>query len=224
MQIFSIFVLKTKDAQKHLKQGKGIIMKQGYTHICVVLDASGSMESIENDVKGSFSNFLQTQREIEGKTVFDLFQFSDEVTRLVKSADLALFKDDLMKKYKCSGCTALNDAVCTAIDTIGKEFAAMPENERPEHVLFAIITDGEENASRKFTTEDVKDRIEHQTNVYNWNFDFLAANQDAFATGRQMGLMMEDCATFEASPEGASFIGARMCSRAKAVRQPKKKK
>ena len=102
-------------------------MKKDYTHICIILDASGSMSDIESDIKGSFNTFLDKQREEPGKTVFDLFQFSDEVERLVKSADLALFKDDLMAKYTCSGCTALNDAVCTAIDTMSKEFAAMPE-------------------------------------------------------------------------------------------------
>ena len=101
-------------------------MKKDYTHICIVLDASGSMSDIESDIKGSFNTFLDKQREEPGKTVFDLFQFSDEVERLVKSADLALFKDDLMAKYTCSGCTALNDAVCTAIDTMGREFSEMP--------------------------------------------------------------------------------------------------
>ena len=177
-------------------------MKKDYTHICIVLDASGSMSSIESDIKGSFNTFLDKQREEPGKTVFDLFQFSDEVERLVKSADLALFKDDLMAKYTCSGMTALNDAVCTAIDTMGREFSEMPESERPENVLCVIITDGEENASKEFSTDDVKKRIEHQQNVYKWEFLFLAANQDAFETGETIGLSNAYCADFDATPEG----------------------
>ena len=177
-------------------------MKKDYTHICIVLDASGSMSSIESDIKGSFNTFLDKQREEPGKTVFDLFQFSDEVERLVKSADLALFKDDLMAKYTCSGCTALNDAVCTAIDTMGKEFAEMPESERPENVLCVIITDGQENASKEFSTDDVKKRIQHQQDVYKWEFLFLAANQDAFETGETIGLSNAYCADFDATPEG----------------------
>ncbi len=177
-------------------------MKKDYTHICIILDASGSMSSIESDIKGSFNTFLDKQREEPGKTVFDLFQFSDEVERLVKSADLALFKDDLMAKYTCSGMTALNDAVCTAIDTMGKEFAEMPESERPENVLCVIITDGEENASKEFSTDDVKKRIQHQQDVYKWEFLFLAANQDAFETGETIGLSNAYCADFNATPEG----------------------
>ena len=115
-----------------------------YTHICIVLDASGSMGIIEDDIKGSFRSLIKTQKENEGKTVLDLYQFSDDCRRLVKHADLADIKEDLMANYRCSGCTALNDAVCTAIDTLGMELAAMREEDRPQNVVFVIITDGYE--------------------------------------------------------------------------------
>ncbi|MBO4511417.1 MAG: VWA domain-containing protein, partial [Victivallales bacterium] len=169
-----------------------------YTHICIVLDASGSMASIEDDTKGSFNAFLKKQNEAGGKTVFDLYQFSDQVKRIVEHVDLANFKDDLMAKYNCSGCTALNDAVCTAIDTLGKELAAMKEEERPENVVFVIITDGMENASKEFTSEDVRKRIKEQTDIYKWNFQYLAANQDAFASGGRLGISKDFCVNFNA--------------------------
>jgi len=197
-------------------------MKKDYTHICIVLDASGSMFCIKSDVQGSFNGFIEEQRKAQGKTVFDLFQFSDNVERIVRSQDLSQFHDDLMAKYDCTGCTAMNDAICTAIDTVGQEFSRMPEDERPEHVLCAIITDGAENASREFTAKDVKDRIKRQTEVYNWEFDFLAANQDAFETGREMGLQADQCMNFSVNPAGVSDIAERLSCRAKAIRQPKK--
>lgn len=177
-------------------------MKKDYTHICIVLDASGSMSDIENDIKGSFNAFLNQQREEKGQTIFDLFQFSNEVEHLVKSCDLALFKDDLMAEYTCSGCTALNDAVCIAIDSMGKKFANMPEEERPENVLCVIITDGFENASVKYTTKDVKDRIQHQQDVYSWEFVFLAANQDAFKAGSELGVRRDLCYNFSSDYQG----------------------
>ena len=173
-----------------------------YTHICIVLDASGSMASIEDDTKGSFNSFLKSQKEAGGKTVFDLYQFSDQVKRIVEHVDLATFKDDLMAKYNCSGCTALNDAVCMAIDTLGKELAAMKEEERPENVVFVIITDGMENASKEFSSEDVKKRIKEQTDTYKWNFQYLAANQDAFASGGRLGISKDFCVNFKADSHG----------------------
>lgn len=185
-------------------------MKHGYTHLIVILDASGSMSSIQDDIKGSFNEFLKKQREEPSKTVFDLFQFNDEVKRPVNSVDLAHFHDDLMARYDCSGCTALNDAVCIAIDTVGREFAEMPESERPEHVLCVIITDGLENASREFSSKDVKARIERQMTAYSWQFLFLAANQDAFASGASLGIDHNFCKNFMANFEGVNTICTQM--------------
>lgn len=194
-----------------------------YTHICIVLDASGSMASIEDDTKGSFNSFIKAQKAAEGKTVFDLYQFSDEVKRLVAHIDLATFSDDLMARYTCSGFTALNDAVCIAIDTLGRELAAMKEEDRPENVLMVIITDGFENASKTFTAKDVKDRITHQTEKYSWEFQYLAANQDAFASGADIGIAADNCVNFSASPEGMAMACGAMCDRATQVRNRKKK-
>ena len=197
-------------------------MKKDYTHICIVLDASGSMGWIESDIKGSFNTFLAQQKESEGKTMFDLFQFSDEVTHLVKSADLSQYSGNLMDQYSCSGCTALYDAVCIAIDTMGKTFAAMPEEERPENVLCVIITDGEENSSKEFTMKDVKQRIEHQKNVYSWEFDFLAANQDSWETGSAMGLTKEQCTDFTANSDGVYKFSRKVFARVDEVRNRNK--
>lgn len=194
---------------------------KGYTHICIVLDASGSMSDIEGDTKGSFNSFIKAQKAAEGKTVLDIYQFSGEVRRIVEHVDLASFSDDLMARYTCSGCTALNDAVCTAIDTLGQEFAAMKEEDRPENVLIVIITDGFENASRKFSSSDVKERIKHQTEKYNWEFQYLAANQDAFATGSAMGIAADNCAAFAATPAGMRRTCGILCYSAMRVRNRK---
>lgn len=194
-------------------------MRNDYTHVCIVLDASGSMETICNDVKGSFNSFLEKQRTAPGKTVFDLFQFAFETERLVKSVDLSTFQKDLMAGYCCKGGTALHDAVCTAIDTLGREFAAMPEEERPAHVIFAIITDGEENSSLEFTLDDVKERITHQQEVYKWEFVFLAANQDAFTAGTSLGISAQNCCSYSMNSESfEEDVTLKLCQKLDALR------
>lgn len=166
-------------------------MNNDYAHLCIVLDASGSMECIADDIKGSMNRFMTDQKKESGKTVFDVFQFSSEVKRIVEHADMADYQGNLMESYTCDGFTALHDAVCTAIDTLGKEFAAMPEEERPGQVVFAIVTDGGENDSKEFNLQDVKTRIDRQTKEYNWEFVYLSANQDEFEArhiSRSMGV------------------------------------
>lgn len=194
-----------------------------YTHICIVLDASGSMGVIEDDIKGSFRSLIKSQKENEGKTVLDLYQFSDDCKRLVEHADLATFKKDLMADYHCSGCTALNDAVCLAIDTLGMELASMREEDRPENVIFVIITDGYENASRMHSAQDVKCRIELQSSKYSWNFQYLGANQDAFTVGETLGIAKEDCVTYEANTAGMAYACENINANAQRIRNRRRK-
>ena len=85
------------------------------------------------------------------------------------------------------------------MDTVGQEFANMPEEERPSSVLCVIITDGMENASKQFTARDVKNRIEHQKTKYNWEFVYLAADPDAFAAGEALGISMQPTTTVVSS-------------------------
>ena len=180
---------------------------KSYMHVALVLDASGSMGSLRTTTVRSLKKFFGGLKSEEDKTLLDVWQFDDEVKHLADSVDLNAGAPKTLENYTIGGCTALYDAICTGIDELGRKFAAMPEADRPDGVIFAILTDGFENASRLFTRADVRNRIEHQSTRYSWEFRFLAANQDAITTGRDFGLAAESCATFEASDEGM----AEMC-------------
>ena len=198
-------------------------MNNEYVHICIVLDASGSMRRIESDIKGTFNSFMADQKREEGKTVFDVFKFSNEVKRIVEHANVVDYNGELMQSYSCLGWTALHDAVCTAIDTLGRNFAAMPEEERPESVIFAIITDGCENSSREFSLKDVKERIDRQTKEYSWEFVYLAANQDEFEAeriSRSMGVQFSQSTMSQA--ELADMSSRTLCSTLEMARRRKK--
>lgn len=200
-------------------------MKENYYHLCVVLDASGSMDQIADDIKGTFNNFMAEQKREEGKNVLDVFQFSDDVERIVDRLDMARYEGNLMDSYKCCGCTALYDAICTAIDTIGREFSEMEESERPEKVIFVIVTDGHENASREFSLKDVKERIDRQSSRYNWEFIYLAAKQEIFEAeqiSRSLGVShFSSCKTMDCL---ASMTSATLCKSMKRPGHRTKKK
>jgi len=84
--------------------------------------------------------------------------------------------------------TALLDAVGKTINSVGTKLREMPESERPSQVVFVIQTDGHENHSSEFTNQQITDMIKHQTNKYNWQFVFLGADQDAFASAASIGI------------------------------------
>ena len=183
---------------------------KSYMHVALVLDASGSMGSLRSTTIESLKKFFDGLKSEEDMTLLDVWQFDDEVKHLTDSADLNAGAPQTIENYTIGGCTALYDAICTGIDELGRKFAVLAEDDRPDGVIFAILTDGFENASHSFTRTDVKNRIEHQSTKYSWEFRFLAANQDAITTGRDFGLAAEACATFDASDEG---IVAMCCGR-----------
>lgn len=180
-------------------------MRQDYIHICIVLDASGSMSPMEKETRQILKDFIYKEKQQPGKTVLDVYQFNNDVRHLLKSIDLSNVDNRFVDHYSCCGCTAMNDAICIAIDELGKKFSEMPECDRPADILVAILTDGEENASRRFTAADVKQRITHQRDVYSWQFMFLAANQDAVLSGGDIGIRADDCLNFEPSAMGVMY-------------------
>ena len=187
---------------------------KSYTHVALVLDASGSMSDLRDSTVSTLKEFFASLKSPEDKTVIDLWQFDDRVRHLIDGADLEKGAGEAIENYTTGGCTALYDAICIGIDHLGRKFAAMDEADRPDAVVFAVLTDGFENASQKFTVKNVKSRIEHQTTKYSWTFKFLAANQDAVLTGKEMGLAADSCANFVASDEGLASGGAmlaKMC-------------
>lgn len=178
-------------------------MKTDYTDISIVLDRSGSMQIIRYDTIGSFNAFLKDQKTVSSEATITLAQFNDLYEAVYQAIPLAEAPELTMQTYVPSGSTALLDAIGRTIDETGQRLAALPEADRPESVIFVILTDGEENASRHYLPERINDMIRHQSDVYRWQFVFLGANQDAIMTASRLGIGSAQAMTFAASPAGA---------------------
>ena len=179
-------------------------MKQGYTHISMVLDKSGSMNSILKDTIGGFNGFLQSQKETPGEATFSLTTFNTAVMLDYGFKDIASAEELTVDSYRPGGGTALYDAIGMTIVGCGKKLADMDETLRPEKVIIVILTDGEENSSREYSYEAVQKLIKEQSEVYNWEFVFLGANLDAVALGATLGIKGGMSMTFAANSDGAS--------------------
>lgn len=182
------------------------------TEIAFILDRSGSMSSMSHAAIAGFNEFLlgqqntldDQQRAMEANLTLVLFD--TEYLVVQDRAPLETAVPLTTETYQPRGSTALLDAICQTIDELGAKLAATPEADRPVKVIVAILTDGEENASRRFTVSDVNQRITHQTNQYAWEFLFLGANQDAIATAARYGISALQSATFSADPDDLDSV------------------
>lgn len=169
-------------------------MKDNYTHITMILDRSGSMQSVRSDVVGGFNQFLAEQKAVPGDCTVTLVQFDDQGPYDILR-DCTPIKDvePLGNEYLPRGMTPLYDAVGRGIVNTGERLANMPEHDRPAKVVFVTITDGLENSSREYNAAKVAAMTKEQQEKYGWQFVYLGANQDALAEGAKVGVV-QDCA------------------------------
>lgn len=177
-------------------------MNQNLTELVCVVDKSGSMGPLQNDAIGGFNSFLKDQKAQPGDARLTLVLFDTDYKVVYDGKPLQDVPELTHETYVPGGATALIDACCRAIDTVGKRLANTPEAQRPRKVMVLIITDGEENSSKEFTMEQLRSRVECQRGVYKWEFVFFGANIDAFAVGSAMGLSPDLCVNYVASADG----------------------
>ncbi len=181
-------------------------MKKGLTEIVFILDRSGSMSGLEADTIGGYNSMLEKQKEEEGEAIISTVLFDDRTEVLHDRMSIKKVKKITDKEYYVRGCTALLDAVGGAIHHIGRIQKEMPEDERPEKTLFIITTDGMENASHHYSSDEVKQMIRHEQEKYGWEFVFLAANIDAVETAAGYGIGGESAVNYVHDVRGTELV------------------
>ena len=188
-------------------------MKSGLTYLIFVIDRSGSMASIRDDMIGGFNTFIKTQKDAKlGDCKVFAYKFNNIYETMFEDIDLNDVPQLDRGNYIPRDMTALYDAVATTIDNIGARLAAMKEEDRPEKVLVVTITDGEENASRKFNQQNVADRIKTQREQFNWDFAYIGANQDSWQVGSSIGYKAGTTLDYVADSAGTAYAFQRLCA------------
>ena len=179
--------------------------KNNIVDVVFILDRSGSMGGLESDTIGGFNSMLEKQRKIEGKAFITTVLFDDQYELLHDRVNIAKVNNITEKEYFVRGSTALLDAIGK---TIAKEKAiqdTLGKNEKADKVLFVIITDGLENASREYNSSTVKKLIETQKEKYGWEFLFLGANIDAIETASAIGISAERAVNYNSDSVGTQL-------------------
>lgn len=177
-------------------------MKKDLTELVFILDRSGSMSGLESDTIGGYNAVLAKQKKESGDAIITTVLFDDRYELLHDRINLRGLSPIKDKEYFVRGTTALLDAVGKTINKIANVQKHTSEDERAEHVMIVITTDGMENASREFSYEKVRQMIEHQKSKYGWEFIFLGANIDAIETAERFGISKDRATNYNADSEG----------------------
>lgn len=180
-------------------------MKQDLTELVFILDRSGSMRGLEQDTIGGFNGMLEKQKREPGEAYVSTVLFDTAVEVLHDRLRLQSVQPITEREYYVRGCTALLDALGGAIHHIGNIHKYAREEDVPAHTLFVIVTDGMENASRRYTAEQVKAMIERQKVKYGWEFLFLGANIDAIETAGRLGIARDRAVNYCADALGTQL-------------------
>jgi hypothetical protein len=190
-------------------------MNKNLTEIAFILDRSGSMSRLAPAAISGFNHFLRDQQAAPGQARLTLVLFDDEY--LVPADNVPVQEVVALNTdtYVPRNSTALLDAIGTTIERMGTRLANTLETDRPAKVIVAILTDGLENASEKFTWKQIAAMIRHQTDKYAWEFLFLGANQDAIATAAGLNIASNNAATF--APDAAGVVASQKAMSKKAM-------
>jgi hypothetical protein len=196
-----------------------------YTHLTLLVDKSGSMHSIRTDAQGAVDKLIEDQklatRAIKGgRASLLLADFSAPVESSIEGWGASsghfgfrvAYDGDLAEApaytLNPSGNTALLDAIGKTIDLTGAKLRALPEDQRPGLVVFAVMTDGEENSSTKRTNESIKALIAEHEGKYAWQFLFLSASPDAFTQAGAIGISRGSTVQFAHTGVGTQSVYA----------------
>ena len=194
-------------------------MKKGLTEMVFILDRSGSMSGLEKDTIGGFNSMIGRQKNEEGEALVSTVLFSNDSVVIHDRVDIRKVEPMTEKQYYVGGCTALVDALGGAIHHIGNVHKYAREEDIPERTVFVITTDGMENASRRYSSSEVKAMVERQKEKYGWEFLFLGANIDAVETAARYGINEDRAVTFLNDADGQRIHYEAVCSAVREIRR-----
>jgi Mg-chelatase subunit ChlD len=174
------------------------------THIVILLDRSGSMESIAGDVVGGVNEFMRGQAAAgtDARVTFVQFDSQNPQEVIVAGAPIAEIVPLTSATFVPRGGTPLLDATGQLIARIeanqaARETAGLPK----EDIVFVSITDGEENSSREFTLARIRQLVTEKQ-AQGWTFVFLSAALDVYGEARAMGVAAGSVQAFRPDARG----------------------
>lgn len=176
------------------------------TELVFILDRSGSMAGLEADTIGGFNSMIEKQKNQDGKCYVSTVLFDDRIEVVHDRVELHSVNKMTEDDYFVRGCTALIDAIGSSIRHIANIHKYARPEDVPQNTMFVITTDGMENASHQFSSDEVKRMIKKEKEKYGWEFIFIGANIDAVETAKQFGIGSDRAVNYHADSKGTEVL------------------
>ena len=180
-------------------------MRTNITELVFILDRSGSMQGLEKDTIGGYNSLLKKQQKLSDTAMVTTVLFDDRYELLHNRENIKTVANITEDEYYVRGSTALLDAIGKTILRISNKQKSLPAHKRADNVVVVITTDGYENASVEFTSRKIKALVEKHKEKYGWEFIFLGANIDSFATAESFGISRNRTANYHADAKGTKM-------------------
>ena len=193
-------------------------MNKNLTELVFILDMSGSMSRLTDDTIGGFNSVLKEHAGKEGEVLVTTYLFNNDSRMLHDRLPIKDVPAMTAADYRAAGCTALIDTLGDAIRHIVGIHRYAREEDVPAHTIFVITTDGMENASHRFSADQVRKMVTHEQEKYGWEFIYLAANIDAAETAARYGIASDRAVNYMADASGTEVLYQTVSNAVRAVR------
>jgi hypothetical protein len=201
-------------------------MKQEYTHITVILDRTGSMESIRDDTIGGYNTFLEQQKTEPGMATLTLVQFDtqDPYEVIHKFKPIKEVSALTRETFVPRASTPLLDALGCGINDLQACIGQLKEEDRPAKVVMVIVTDGQENSSREFRKDQIEKMVKEKKEKDTWQFVFLSADLAAIDDAMAVGMDADSMLAFQKNAKGTAGAWASLSAQTGHFRRGRKNK
>lgn len=160
-------------------------MAKPITHVLIVTDESGSMEPLKDDVRGGFNRYVDDLRDdADSKYRLTVAMFNHDYRSVCVAANLGDVPKLDGTNYRPGGMTALVDAIGRTVTDFETRVPELADGDR---VLLVVQTDGFENSSKEYTTEQVRKLITDREVDGRWSCVFLGAGPNAWTQAGGLG-------------------------------------
>ncbi len=203
-----------KKKVKETEKTKKIEEQQEIAYITFVLDESSSMGSGRTETIAGVNQQIATLKKdfpMDGKikAVVSFIKFASTVTPVFLNKTLDELTDINEQNYSPNGMTSMYDGVGLAIDELSKRDDI---DSKSTSILLVVISDGQENNSRKYNSEQIANKVKELNETGRWTITYLGANQDLSKVSKQTNLSLGNTQSFSTADKDSFSKGYVMAS------------